>query len=152
MEKAIVNMTQWSVYVYNEVYNLSGIADNHPKLGKETFVSYTSKLIRSEVVDDVLTYETKNTIYVCPLKFMNRRPYITVIPKYKEELTHREGGSAPELDRLIAATACIALEKVEENPLAKHISVMLKLVDFKSFFANLQINIPILAFWMKNIQ
>ena len=45
MSKATVNMTNWELYVYEEQYSLSGTADNHPSLGKNTYVSKTSSLI-----------------------------------------------------------------------------------------------------------
>lgn len=44
MEKAIVNMTNWELYVYNDRYNLSGIADSHPNLGKDTYVKHIKEL------------------------------------------------------------------------------------------------------------
>lgn len=121
MNKPVVNMSDWELYVYNDNYNLSGIADRHPTLGTDAYVSYTSKMIRSELAEDILTYETQNTIYVCPLKYMRVQPYRNVIPKYQEELTHRADTSKSDLDNIIAATACIALDKGNENSLAKHI-------------------------------
>ncbi len=129
MEKAIVNMTNWELYVYDGEYNLSGIADNHPMLGKDTRVCYTSKLVRSELTDDVLTYETQNTVYVCPLKFMTRHPYCNVVPDYKEELIRRGENSDNELDQIIAASAYIALDRVEQNALAKYIVELRMLGD-----------------------
>ena len=54
MSKATVNMTNWELYVYEEQYSLSGIADNHPSLGKNTYVSKTSSLINYIFIDDVL--------------------------------------------------------------------------------------------------
>ncbi len=122
MAKATVNMTNWQVYVYEDQYNLSGVADNHPSLGKNTYVAYTSHLERSELVEDVLTYETRNTIYVCPLKFMSKNPYGNVVSHYKEELLHRGENGDNDLDLLIAATAHIALGRAKENVLATHIT------------------------------
>ena len=121
MEKAVVTMRNWELYVYDNRYNLSGVADKHPSLGKDVYISYTTNVERSELVEDVLTYETRNTIYMCPLKFMTRHPYGNVVEKYIEELTHRGDNSESELDGIIAATACIALEEGEKNQLAKHI-------------------------------
>ena len=42
MDKATVNMTNWELYVYEDHYSLSGTADNHPMLGKNTYVSRAS--------------------------------------------------------------------------------------------------------------
>ena len=122
MEKATVNMINWQLYVYDGVYNLSGQADNHPKLGKNTYVSYTSRLRNYDLTDDVLTYETNNTIYVCPLKYMCVKPYVNVVTAYKKELMHIAEGTHNCLDEIIAASAYIALEKTKECELARYIT------------------------------
>ena len=70
MEKAIVNMKNWKLRIREGNYNLSGIADNHPQLGKEVYIGYTSYLVKYTLEDDILTYETRNTIYICPLKYI----------------------------------------------------------------------------------
>ena len=44
MDKATVNMTNWELYVYEDHYSLSGTADDHPMLGKNTYVSRASSL------------------------------------------------------------------------------------------------------------
>lgn len=44
MKKAIVTMNEWVLYVHDGKYNLSGIADNHPKIGRNQFVAHTSSL------------------------------------------------------------------------------------------------------------
>lgn len=121
MGKAIVNMTNWELYVYDNRYNLSGVADNHPSLGKDIYIRYTSDVERSELAEDILTYETRNTIYVCPLKFMSEYPYRNVVEDYKKQLIHRDENSTNELDRIIGASACIATEQAEGNLLAMHI-------------------------------
>ena len=115
-KKAIVNMTNWELYVYDEHYSLSGTADNHPSLGKNTYISRTSSLVSYNYENEVLTYETKNTIYICPLKYMTSRPYETVVPSYKEELTKRSEKSDSPLDMIIEVTARIAVIKELEFP------------------------------------
>ena len=70
MEKTIVNMKNWKLRIREGNYNLSGIADNHPQLGKEVYIGYTSYLVKYTLEDDILTYETRNTIYICPLKYI----------------------------------------------------------------------------------
>lgn len=119
MEKATVNMTNWELYVYDERYSISGTADNHPSLGKNTYVSRTSSLVNYSFEDDVLTYETRNTIYICPLKYMNTWPYRSVVVEYREELTHRAENSESILDKIIASTAKLSIletKRVFEDP------------------------------------
>ena len=72
MDKQIVNMKKWQIYRYEDNhYNLSGTADKHPKLGKNVYVAYTSHLVNALIENDILRYETKNTIYMCPLKYID---------------------------------------------------------------------------------
>lgn len=115
MEKATVNMTNWELYVYEERYNLSGTADNHPSLGKNTYVSRTSSLVNYTFEDDVLTYETRNTIYICPLKYMNTWPYKNVVVEYREKLSHLADKSESILDKIIAATAKLSIQKTKKE-------------------------------------
>ncbi len=126
MEKPIVNMIEWELYVYDEIFYLSGVAESHPKLGKNAYVSYTSAMQHTDFKDDVLTYETRNTIYICPLKYMTRYPYGNVAPDYQEELTHRADCSENYLDQIIAATAKIALEVDQNDEYVKHIMELQK--------------------------
>lgn len=69
--KSEVNMKNWLVTKYGKNYNLEGTADKHPKLGMNTFVAFTSELVKANLERNVLIYETQNTIYKCPLKFIN---------------------------------------------------------------------------------
>lgn len=119
MYKPTVNMTNWELYFYAEEYTLSGTADNHPALGKNAYVSETSAIVNCSFKDDVLICETKNTIYVCPLKYMITWPYRNVLVEYREELTHRADVSDSTLDTIIAATAKLSIletKKRYENP------------------------------------
>ena len=70
MEKAIVNMKNWELSIMRGHCNLSGIADSHPRLGNEAYIGHTSYLVKYTLEDDILTYETRNTIYICPLKYI----------------------------------------------------------------------------------
>lgn len=115
--KAIVNMTDWQLYVYDDEYSLSGTADNHPSLGKNTYVAYTSYLVSYTYENEILTYETRNTIYVCPLKYMSTNPYGNVTNKYKEELTRRSEKSDSPLDMIIEVAARIAVIRELEKPI-----------------------------------
>ena len=119
MAKPVVNMTDWQVYVYQERYNLSGVADRHPRLGINTYVAHTSDLKKYDYKDETLTYETYNTIYVCPLKYINLDAYSNVISEYKEKLTCRADHSDNFLDKIIAALAKLSLGM--EDDFVKHI-------------------------------
>ena len=122
MGKPIVNMTDWNLYIYEgkynpsegyvceRRYNLSGVADAHPRLGRNTYIMHSSSLERFSFEKDVMTYETRNTIYVCPLKYMKVYPYRNVLPEYKEKLAHLDEQSDCILDQIIAATARLALQ------------------------------------------
>lgn len=114
MEKAKVMMRNWEPYVYDGEYNLSGTADVHPRLGRNVYVATTSTLIMASLEEDVLIYETRNTIYCCPLKYMRVSPYGNVVQEYREELTHLDT-SENALDRIIAATAKISLGEPEDT-------------------------------------
>lgn len=119
MNKATVTMTNWELYVYNDKYSLSGTADHHPYLGKNAYVSRTSSLMDYSFNDDVLTYETRNTIYICPLKYMITWPYRNVTVEYREELTHRAEQSDNILDKIISASSKLSIEvtkKAYEDP------------------------------------
>ena len=70
MEKATVKMKNWELSIMRGRCNLSGIADNHPRLGKDAYIGHTSYLVKYTLEDDILTYETRNTIYICPLKYI----------------------------------------------------------------------------------
>ena len=119
MSKPYVNMTNWELCVYDNKYHLSGTVDYHPNLGKGIYVSGTSSLVEYTFLDDALIYETKNTIYVCPLKYMVTWPYKCVETKYREKLTHRAEYSDDILDNIIAASAKLSIEmtrKEQEEP------------------------------------
>ena len=114
MEKAKVTMRNWEPYVYDGEYNLSGTADVHPRLGRNVYVATTSTLIKASLEEDALIYETRNTIYCCPLKYMRVSPYGNVVQEYREELSHLDT-SENALDRIIAAAAKISLGEPEDT-------------------------------------
>ena len=45
MKKAVVNMTNWELYIHDDYYSLLGIADRHPTIGNNAYVSQTSQLV-----------------------------------------------------------------------------------------------------------
>ena len=114
MEKAKVTMRNWEPYVYDGEYNLSGTADVHPRLGRNVYVATTSTLIKASLEEDALIYETRNTIYCCPLKYMRVSPYGNVVQEYREELSHLDTFENA-LDRIIAAAAKISLGEPEDT-------------------------------------
>ena len=122
MEKQVVNMSNWELNIYDGEFNLEGVGDYHPRLGKDAYISYTTKVEKCYLEDDVLGYETKNTIYLCPLKYMTTKPYGSVTISNKEEMMKRADESEFLLDKIIAASAYISMDKVNENELAKHIA------------------------------
>lgn len=117
MEKPIVNMSNWQLYVYNDEYNLSGTADHHPSLGNSIYVAQTSTMVDYKMKDDVLTYETRNTIYLCPLKYMTPHPYANVVREYIQKLTYRGDTSESVLDKIISVSAKLALKIEDDEPL-----------------------------------
>ena len=70
---------------------------------------------------DVLLYETRNTVYLCPLKFMTLYPYSNVVKEYKEKLTHRADFLENALDRIIAVTAKIATNCEEKDSFLEYV-------------------------------
>ena len=114
MEKTKVMMRNWEPYVYDGEYNLSGTADVHPRLGRNVYVATTSTLIKASLEEDVLIYETRNTIYCCPLKYMRVSPYGNVVQEYRKKLAHLDT-SENALDRIIAAAAKISLGEPEDT-------------------------------------
>ena len=113
MKKAKVTMRNWEPYVYDGEYNLSGTADVHPRLGRNVYVATTSTLVKASLEEDVLIYETRNTVYHCPLKYMMVSPYGNVVQEYREELA-RLDTSENALDRIIAAAAKMSLGEPED--------------------------------------
>lgn len=114
MYKSTVTMMNWELYVYRGRYRLSGTADHHPVLGRNAYIAQTSDLVSSKWENDVLFYETRNTIYQCPLKYMSTSPYGNVVDSYKEKLSHLDEESDSVLDKIIAAAAKIATGKTDE--------------------------------------
>lgn len=145
MEKQKVTMSNWSIYQdKNKEYNLSGTADIHPKLGRDVYVSYTSKLEHYELNEDVLTYETKNTIYMCPLKYMNtKNPIYANNRDYLKEIIDRNQ-SEDILEKIVKSEAEISLHKLVDFKYNKETNEYDKLrepvfSDFTNYIINLSI-------------
>ena len=54
MEKQVVNMSNWELNIYDGEFNLEGVGDYHPRLGKDAYISYTTKVEKCYLEDDVL--------------------------------------------------------------------------------------------------
>lgn len=67
MGKAIINLDRWGIYNHGSFFCAFGIADEHPKLGKNVIISHTSEILKVEEVEDAYKFETHNSIYVCKL-------------------------------------------------------------------------------------
>lgn len=67
MSKAVINLDKWGLLNCDKFFCAFGIADNHPKLGKDVTVSHTSEILNIEEKDDTYYFETHNSIYVCRL-------------------------------------------------------------------------------------
>lgn len=116
MSKPEVIMTDWELYVYDNQYQLTGTAINHPRIGRWAYVAYTTNMEDHNFEDDVLYYETKNTRYVCPLKYMTTKPYGTVVPEYLQKLLRQADNSDSILDKIVEASAHIACnEELDEE-------------------------------------
>ena len=71
MDKTVINLRDWSLTKECNKYYLKGIADKHPKLGTNAVIGHTSSILEATIKDDVLTVETRNSIYVCPIKYIS---------------------------------------------------------------------------------
>lgn len=108
-------MTNWQLYFWDGEYTLSGVADKHPTLGKNACVSKTSSIIDFVYKDDILTCKTENTVYVCPLKYMEISPYKRMPIECKEKLLHQVNESMSVLNKIVIATAKLSLENNRDN-------------------------------------
>ncbi len=118
MEKQEVLMKNWNVSKWDkDVYNLCGIADKHAKLGNNVFVQYTSELVKAKIENDVLYYETKNTKYICPLKYMSTDYYKNTSEKSIKSTLMNLNDS--ELDKLVKIEIEISKDIINEQ--TKHI-------------------------------
>lgn len=113
MEKATVNLSNWQIYVYDGRYNLSGQCDYHPVLGKNSYVSRTTSLVRYDfdAEEKILFYETRNTLYSCPLKYLLPYPYRDVVAEYKMKLANLYEDEASIIDKIISVMAIISIRQ-----------------------------------------
>jgi Zn-finger protein len=68
---------------------------------------------------ELYVYEARNTMYVCPLKYMTVKPYKDVVRPYIEELSKLAKKSDGALEQIVSASACMALG--EKNAMAEYI-------------------------------
>ena len=115
MDKPIVNMSNWILYLYKGEYSLSGTADYHPHIGRNAYVSYTSPLIEHSFNNDVLKYETENTVYVCPLKYMAVAPYRHLAKDALIEHMHLVADPDNILDKIVVASAQMSVIAIKQE-------------------------------------
>ena len=115
MAKPIVYMANWVLHFYKGEYNLSGTADHHPHIGRNAYVSYTSSLIEHSFCDDVLKYETENTVYVCPLKYMAVAPYRRLAKDALVEHMHLVADPDDILKRIVVASAQMSVIAIKKE-------------------------------------
>lgn len=67
------------------VFYLTGTAERHPKLGRNAVLAFTSSVVDFNIDRDnkIVTFETRNTKYVCDFKFFDTTEVQTVISKQK---------------------------------------------------------------------
>ncbi len=107
--KPIVNLTEWELHYYKERFWLSGTADYHPKMGKHAYVYQSTDITDHILEDDVLVCETRNTVYVCPLKYMSEHPYRNTLPEHIKKIATLSDSSDGILHRIVAISAQMAL-------------------------------------------
>ena len=125
--KEKVHMREWEVNIVHGEYNLSGRAEYHYRLGRNVHIAMSSTLEKYEITNEELIYETLNTIYICPLKYMNIYPYEDIyldgdIKKLKNQV--KDGKEA--MDELILAAIHIICKETHKSKLAQHISKLQK--------------------------
>lgn len=143
MEKASVIMKNWELTNDCGRFNLEGVADRHPAFGANAPIQRTSSLVNYCLVDDILEYETRNTKYLCPLKFMRTAPlgYMEVGPL--RNLLQQGESSECILDKIIAIEAKLSLELLMDNTYAKNEDLInsLREIDFTNdkFYEHIKI-------------
>lgn len=75
MENKVINLTNWIMYSVRDMLVLGGIADEHPRLGKNIYLAHTSYILNiDETENHVLECKTLNSVYRCDWKFVNLSP------------------------------------------------------------------------------
>lgn len=101
-------MYNWTPYCYMGRYQVNGTAENHPKLGDFVYIAYTTSRQNAYIENETLYYETRNTLYVCPLKYLNTiNPFVNVLFDYVEELAAMNSEDC--VDKIIKSLAEIAI-------------------------------------------
>ncbi len=116
MGKESTLILDWVLYVYDENYYLAGTCENHPIFGKNSYIRETSSLVNYKFQDDVLTFETLNTIYIAPIKYMDIKPYNRKRLSTIIDDVHRTEIFQSSLDEIISASAKMTIEYLNKNP------------------------------------
>ncbi|SCW39389.1 hypothetical protein SAMN02910400_00603 [Lachnospiraceae bacterium C10] len=109
MGKPVVNMTDWQLYLNHFKYELSGMADLHPYMGRNSRIERTSAIKEPSFENDVMIFESRNIIYKCPLKYMTLFPYRHL--NYEEKYILSQLTECPDnIDMILAASAMMSFE------------------------------------------
>lgn len=129
MEKAITTMRGWHIENGSGRYNLCGEAENHPRLGRNVYVAHTTTVQRFRLEQDTLIYETRNTIYKCPLKYMdteNKRDEIDEERKLELQREILENEPHNDLDRIMHLRAKLILKEYRDDEDVKRIAELIE--------------------------
>jgi len=120
MEKRILHMQAWELYkdifaeeenlVDGNDYFLLGITYEYPDTCGMVGLQTTVPVVSYSVEEDVLTYETEDTIYICPFACMEENPYATWETECLEELEELVKEPKNELDCILYASVLQAYE------------------------------------------
>lgn len=125
MEKAVINLDKWGLMNCNNWFCAFGIADNHPKLGKNVEVSHTSEILNIEEKEDTYYLETHNSIYVCKLGDISKESH------YRLEKTESKSKVAKVYNKYYRYKI-YNLSKESEEPISKY-GIRLKDEEIKEF-------------------
>lgn len=120
MEKRIMHMQAWELHkdifaeeenlVDGNDYFLLGITYEYPDTCGMVGFQTTVPVVSYSVEEDVLTYETEDTIYICPFSCMAENPYATWETECLEELEELVKEPKNELDCILYASVLQAYE------------------------------------------
>lgn len=110
-EKKHIDMYNWELSFYSGEYKLEGIAEYYPDYGKNVYLYRTSTILNHEYCDirDEVIIETESSIYHCPLKYLNPKPYEDYVRNALEDYACCDKRSDDIFDKVMAASAKMAI-------------------------------------------
>lgn len=121
MVKPILYMKEWELYVYDGWYSLLGIVEAYPGYGKDVCMEPTAPMVRYSLDGDILTYETEDAVYICPLSCLTTVPYADFFYEDIEELKEQIKEMKNDLDRIVHVLVANALEEQPDGPEAEFV-------------------------------